>query len=111
METNIIIWNPEEVGPFDRCIRCFTKVNDDFAFCLNCGQKGLVFDNSLESEEIKCHNHYDKNAIAYCCLCKKPICEKCNVKEHQHHSLAAGWTEFFYCKRMLEKIVGYCISP
>jgi hypothetical protein len=90
------IHDPREIGPFDRCLRCFTPLSDDFAFCTACGKISTVFTVHLETLSQRCAYHSDQNAFELCCLCKKPICQNCNDTKRQHLSIAMGH-DLFYC--------------
>jgi hypothetical protein len=96
--TNNEIWDPNEIGPTDRCIKCFTPYNDDYAFCSYCGHISTVFKTPYEISRVKCYKHSDQNAIGYCCLCAEPICDECNSKDDQHFSFTAGFKDLYYCK-------------
>jgi hypothetical protein len=93
-------WDPNEIGPFDRCLRCFTPYNNDFAFCLKCGKIGTVFDVPIIPEKGFCMRH-KKPFIGYCCLCGHAICAECGHKSF--HSLLYPFRKFFYCNKCLEK--------
>ncbi len=94
------IWAPNVVGPLDRCIRCFTLHSDDSAFCGWCGKISTVFKTKFDTTNVFCHAHNRRGAVAYCCLCQKPICNDCVEKEHW--SFAAG-DQLFQCKSCLLK--------
>jgi len=95
------IWDPSEVGPFDRCIKCFTLYNDNFAFCSFCGHVSTVFDTPRETSGVKCHIHSSIQVIGCCCLCAEPICEDC--KEKEHYSIAGGFHNLYYCRNCVKK--------
>lgn len=97
------IWDPNEIGPFDRCSRCFTEFTDNYAFCSHCGRISTVFQTQCDASEDKCHNHPSRNAIGYCCLCSQPICVECNNEEKQHFSFTAGFRDLFYCHECMDK--------
>ena len=95
------IWDPNEVGPFDRCFKCFTPYNDDFAFCLFCGHVSTAFDTPREVTGATCHKHSGDQAIGFCCLCAEPICDDC--KENEHYSIAGGLRDLYYCCSCVRK--------
>jgi hypothetical protein len=75
-------WDPNLPGPLDRCLRCWTPINNDVAYCLTCGQTTLVFKDAMfDPGENRCFWHGEKNAVRLCCLCLRPVCEECKSKE------------------------------
>ena|SRR5579862_1208587 len=70
-------WDPNVIGPFDRCPRCWTPINEDLAYCATCGMMSLVFNSYPQTNGERCFGH--KNIIAEwtCCLCARPICKEC----------------------------------
>ena len=94
-------WDPNEVGPFDKCIKCFTPYNNDFAFCSFCGHVSTVFDTPRDATGEKCHKHKRVQAIGFCCLCAEPICDDC--KEKEHYSIAGGFRDLYYCRSCVRK--------
>lgn len=97
------IWNPSEIGPFGHCMKCFEPLGEDFAYCSRCGHVSTVFDTPAEATGIRCQRHTTVNAIAYCCLCADPICERCNSKDSQGFSMAAGFRELYRCVRCVQE--------
>ncbi len=100
---NNTIWDPNEIGPNDRCIKCFTSYNNDYTFCSYCGHISTVFITPSKISGVKCYKHSEQNAINYCCLCTKPICDECNSKDDQHFSFTAGFKDLYYCKECKTK--------
>ena len=76
-------WDPNIVGPLDRCLRCWTPVNNDVAYCLTCGKATMVFTAAAAPPEggQSCVHHPGVQAQRFCCLCMNAICEQCNGNE------------------------------
>lgn len=70
-------WNPNVVGPLDRCPRCWTPVAQDLAYCGTCGKVSLVFNSLLLERGERCYLDDRHSAEWTCCLCRRPICKKC----------------------------------
>jgi len=73
-------WDPNQIGPVDCCIRCFTPRSEDtgYAFCLTCGRQGSLFAvPDVAPSDARCSLHRESPAIGYCCLCGRCICESC----------------------------------
>jgi len=70
-------WNPTVIGPFDRCLRCWTPFREDLGYCAMCGKASLVFTSYPQNRGQRCSNHPETSAQWTCCLCRKPICEEC----------------------------------
>ena len=83
-------WNVSDVGPLDRCLRCFTPLSDERSFCLECGHSGTVFTASGPMSGQLCFKHRDVAATTYCSLCAQPICDACI--EGTSHSYFTGVT-------------------
>lgn len=94
---NDSIYNPKEIGPFDKCLRCFSPLSDNIAYCTTCGKISTVFSVSPTEPSQTCAYHNGQPAIAHCCLCSKPICTMCNDNNKQHFSIAAGCVDLHYC--------------
>lgn len=74
-------WNPDVAGPLDRCVRCWTSIMQDVAYCPTCGHVSPSF-NSLPLEHgERCFVHNDRAAEWTCCLCQRPICRECCARE------------------------------
>lgn len=69
------------IGPFDRCIRCFTPSSDARAYCMTCGHKGRFFDLTESPVGQTCFVHPQAIASVYCTLCKRAVCADCNRHE------------------------------
>jgi len=93
-------WDPNEVGPFDSCLTCFTPFGEKWAFCQTCGKVGTVFETPVEIGSKRCTKHRDIRAAGYCCLYCKPICDECtgNVVERFPMGL-----RFLECRSCLER--------
>ncbi len=74
-------YNHKVVGPFDRCIRCFTPRNDERAFCLSCGHSGHFFQTPVRQPSEHCFAHPGTIAAEYCVLCTRPVCVDCVEQE------------------------------
>jgi hypothetical protein len=68
--------DPTKIGPFDRCLVCFTK--RDEPICKTCGHIGgyLAITDKPQSG-IACTFHPDVSATTFCVYCGKPICASC----------------------------------
>jgi hypothetical protein len=74
-------WNPNVIGPLDRCLRCWMPIAQDLAYCATCGHVSLIF-NSLPMEwGERCCFHSNHAAEWTCCLCRRPICKECCAHE------------------------------
>jgi hypothetical protein len=74
-------WNPDVVGPLDRCSRCWTPIAQDVAYCATCGHVSMAL-NSLPLEHgERCFVHNNRAAEWTCCLCQRPICKECCARE------------------------------
>ena len=93
MET---VYKPSIPGPHHRCLRCFSELNDEFAFCPTCGRTGTVFIPPASLPRKYCAYHPDKRSVAYCCECDKAICDECKDAQRTHLSFSIG-TELNYC--------------
>ena len=90
-------WDPTEIGPMDRCLRCFTPLSEAKAYCSYCGHISTVFSGYVEAGTAKCSIHPENSAVGICCLCDEAICSNCSDPERQHFSLSAGGRELYYC--------------
>lgn len=105
-------WDPNEVGPFDRCIRCFTPYTkeDEVAFCRNCGHISLVLPVPERKPKGKCRSHREP-FVGYCCLCGKPVCEDCIETSNTRLPLVdrdlgiidPKFRTFLYCSRCMNE--------
>jgi len=98
------VWNPEKVGPADKCLVCFTPNPTDQSFCSKCGKEIFHFDDKLENESDNCFYHSSSQAIANCSGCLKPICESCLAEKYVRFSFIYGSYNQVYCKHCIEKI-------
>src|SRR5262249_11927550 len=71
------LWNPQIVGPLDRCLRCWTPFGDDVAYCTRCGKITSVFKSLSLNRGERCSVHQNSTAERTCCLCGRPICKDC----------------------------------
>ena len=74
-------WNPNVVGPLDRCPRCWAPVAQDFAYCYTCGKTSLVFKSLPVEHRGQCYRDGTHPAEWTCCLCRQPICRQCCARE------------------------------
>ena len=74
-------YDPNVVGPFDVCIRCFTPSADERTYCLNCGRNGTFFDLPGQPSRQMCFVHAQTSASIFCTLCARPICTECKDRE------------------------------
>ena len=74
-------WNPNVVGPLDRCPRCWMPVAQDLAYCATCGDVSQVFDSLPLERGERCRFHRNRAAEWTCCLCQRPICKECCARE------------------------------
>lgn len=75
------IWDPNVLGPFDRCFRCFAREDDSRGFCLGCGR---LYASCLPDEPVDgrtCFVHSGQAATRFCSLCARPICDECMARE------------------------------
>jgi hypothetical protein len=73
-------YDADEIGPFDRCIRCFTPFGDDRAYCAKCGKNsGWSFYPTEVSPNAKLHCVFHPSAEfdGFCGMCARPICATC----------------------------------
>ena len=73
-------YDADEIGPFDRCIRCFTPFADDRAYCAKCGKgSGWAFKPPEISPNAKIHCVFHPSAEfdGFCDQCARPICATC----------------------------------
>jgi hypothetical protein len=73
--------DPNQVGPFHVCLRCFTPESDELTFCQMCGRIKGFFQTPLEIHGEHCFVHNTVLASTYCVLCGRPICRECNERE------------------------------
>lgn len=92
-------WNPNVIGPLDRCLRCWTPLHAKRGYCTTCGKTTLIFDMSLrQPRRRQCFQHTGVPAIRYCCLCARPICEQCKgLETFPFPSPGVNW----HCKKCL----------
>ncbi len=73
------MWNADTIGPAYFCIYCFHENKDYPAYCSHCGHVSTIYKAPSDVKKFtRCHNHKDKNAVGWCALCAKPICEICD---------------------------------
>jgi hypothetical protein len=65
---------PLREGTPEFCPKCEEHVEDTDTFCGNCGY--LLPDYPSDSTP-ECENHPDRDAVAGCVICGKPVCEEC----------------------------------
>jgi hypothetical protein len=80
-------WNPNVVGPLDRCSRCWTPIGHDLAYCATCGLVSLSFHSLPVEEGRPCGFHNGRAAEWTCCLCQTPICKSCC--DHETNPMSA----------------------
>lgn len=93
------VWNPDEVGPFGRCLRCFHPYADHVAYCIRCGEVGPLFTVPSEASG-SCYRHR-AGAKAYCSLCGRQVCGDCI--DTTRYSFMAGH-EIYYCVECVDRI-------
>jgi hypothetical protein len=71
------VWDPVEIGPLDRCLRCWSERSPDFGFCLTCGNSLYFFSNYGREKGLLCRDHPQAPAAAICCWCAEPVCQDC----------------------------------
>jgi hypothetical protein len=85
-------WDPNVVGPVDRCLRCWTPIAQDLAYCATCGHATLVFHSLPLEDGEPCSVHNDRAAEWTCCLCERPICRECCALEtHPFTTVGPLW--------------------
>ena len=72
--------DPTQIGPLDRCLRCFVPRSDRYSYCLGCGHLGAFFAITECPWQVCCKYHSNTVAIAYCSCCTEPICEQCQAR-------------------------------
>ncbi len=97
-------WDPNVVGPLDRCTRCWTPLTHDIAYCVTCGHVSLAF-NSLPLENgERCSFHTNSAAEWTCCLCQRPICKVCCARETNPFTAAGPLWHCHECVEASNKI-------
>jgi hypothetical protein len=75
------IIDPNQIGPFDRCLTCFTPNSHNFTFCQTCGHIHGFFNVPYDAYNEYCFVHKNVLAVTYCTLCGRPICKECIERE------------------------------
>jgi len=75
------IVDPNSVGPFGICSRCFTPESEDYSFCQNCGMIKGFFAAYVPTNAERCFVHPDLAATKTCALCGRPVCDRCVERE------------------------------
>src|SRR5262249_40450026 len=79
---NLFVIDPTKIGPFDRCIVCFTPKSDDYTYCMTCGRISQFLAITDEPQSgTACTFHPNVCATTFCVLCGKPICASCLERE------------------------------
>lgn len=75
------VLDPNEPGPFDICLRCFTPLSQDSTFCQTCGEIKAFLATPWEMSGERCFVHKSVSASTFCVLCGQPICDQCKERE------------------------------
>src|SRR5262249_39319576 len=90
MHKGPFVIDPTKIGPFDRCLVCFTPKSDDYPYCMTCGRiSGYHSILGDPQSGTACTFHPNVSATTFCVLCEKPICAGCI--EREGFSLAGGF--------------------
>jgi hypothetical protein len=82
--------DPTKIGPFDRCLVCFTPKSDDYTYCMTCGRIGAWRSIIGEPQSgTACTFHPNVSATTFCVICGKPVCAGC--VEREGFSLTGGF--------------------
>jgi hypothetical protein len=94
-------WDPNVVGPIDRCLRCWTPIRDAPAYCQTCGKTTPLFNTAVELPVNKsCFYHQERAAACFCCACVKPICSECQAYKTTPFSLMLA--EVCHCRNCVD---------
>jgi hypothetical protein len=95
-------WDPNKLGPMDRCLRCFTPHEENCGICPTCGNIEPIqfYDTFSMKSTIKCIKHPKRQAIGYCALCYKPFCRECILRIG--HSFTVE-IPYYYCSDCCNK--------
>lgn len=93
-------WNPTELGPLDRCLRCFDPAGSSHIICPTCGATSGVLDVPVGMSGEVCIHHGGVQATRYCVYCGDPVCPDCI--EREGISIISG-RHLPYCKHCLQR--------
>lgn len=98
------MWDADAVGPVYFCIYCFHIQKDYPAYCSHCGHANTVYKapSNVEKKFARCYIHPLKQAVGWCDLCARGICEKCdnNGKDPKDYF---AYTVNLQCKNCVAK--------
>jgi len=81
MSSDPFVVDPTQIGPFDRCLTCFTPRNDEIAYCTHCGRTTFFQITETPPKDTVCTYHPNVSAKTYCVLCGNAICAACIKQE------------------------------
>jgi len=95
-------WDPNVIGPLDRCLRCWTPVREAPAYCQFCGKTAGVFNTDAEDSPTNesCFYHNGRSATCFCCVCAEPICSECKANKTTPFSLMLA--EVWHCRTCVD---------
>lgn len=97
-------YDPEALGPFGRCLRCFVPDSEERSYCLNCGHmRGFLGITESPNGEA-CFVHPDAVAVSYCTVCGRPICGNCKEREGVSFSTGLPTLQCKTCLNDMKKI-------
>jgi len=84
------VYDPDKVGPADRCLRCWLPHGDRVNYCENCGKIGPAAHYWDFDHTYHCVNHPKVQTREFCGLCAEPGCNNC--QERRTEPLSGTYT-------------------
>lgn len=87
--------DPNELGPFGICFRCYAPRSDERSYCTRCGHLyGFMVADKILARR-RCKLHPESLATNFCSGCAEPMCDTCLNTEHRGVSMASGQSTQF----------------
>jgi B-box zinc finger len=93
------IYDPDKIGPTDRCLRCWVRYGNRVNYCENCGKIGPISHYSDFDHKYYCVNHPTTPTQEFCGLCANPVCTQCQERRTDPLSAPAPIPWCFTCVR------------
>jgi len=93
------VYDPDKIGPTDRCLRCWVRHGDRVNYCENCGKIGPAAHYWDFDHTYYCVHHPTVQTREFCGLCAEPVCNDCQERRTEPLSSPAPIPWCFTCVR------------